>query len=256
MSATTSAARASLGTRALVLATLAEASAVFAGLFALTKIQHNMHSDITLAQDNATLVQRWEGPLSVVVERVSNQWLAQAGPVAAASALLYSLLLAIPLITLGWVWWWHRAAYAPLRNSLCVLTFAALPLFAFFPVAPPRLHVPGTIDIVERYGLLGTSTTPGAQNAGNLYAATPSLHVAWACWSAYAVFVCLRGRFRRAAHLAWALPALAALDVVVTGNHYLLDVATGAGLTAGAIGVVAAYQWVAGRRDQRDLVLD
>ena len=58
----------------------------------------------------------------------------------------------------------------------------------------------------------------------NLYAAMPSLHVAWATWSAVAVITATRSRWR---HLAWLYPSATVLVVLASANHFLLDAADG-----------------------------
>jgi len=58
----------------------------------------------------------------------------------------------------------------------------------------------------------------------NLYAAMPSLHVAWATWCAVAVITATRSRWR---HLAWLYPWATVVVVLASANHFLLDVAGG-----------------------------
>ena len=58
----------------------------------------------------------------------------------------------------------------------------------------------------------------------NLYAAMPSLHVAWATWSAVAVITATRSRWR---HLAWLYPWVTVLVVLASAHHFLLDAAGG-----------------------------
>jgi hypothetical protein len=58
----------------------------------------------------------------------------------------------------------------------------------------------------------------------NLYAAMPSLHVAWATWCAVAVITATRSRWR---HLAWLYPSATVLVVLASANHFLLDTVGG-----------------------------
>jgi hypothetical protein len=58
----------------------------------------------------------------------------------------------------------------------------------------------------------------------NLYAAMPSLHVAWATWCAVAVITATRSRWRQ---LAWLYPWVTVLVVLASANHFLLDAADG-----------------------------
>jgi membrane-associated phospholipid phosphatase len=65
------------------------------------------------------------------------------------------------------------------------------------------------------------------------FAAMPSLHIAWAVWSAVGVWCLTRRKAIRA--LAVAYPILTCFVVLGTGNHYLLDV------VAGAVTVAVAF---------------
>ena len=221
---------------------LAEGMGLVAAYVAFTWIQDQLGSDVVRAHANASTLQRLEGAGAGALERGANEWAAGVSWLGSASALVYSLLLMAPPVVLGWLWLRHRADYPRLRTCLVVLTAASVPAFALFPVAPPRLHVAGTIDLVATHRLLGSATSPGSPHAGNLYAAMPSLHVAWALWCAYAIWFCVRRRNVLAAQLAWMLPVVAAADVVMTGNHYLIDVAAGVLLATCAISVVSLSQ--------------
>jgi hypothetical protein len=59
-------------------------------------------------------------------------------------------------------------------------------------------------DILVTHDILGAADPHGATSLVNLYAAMPSLHVAWAAWCATAIVITARSRWR---HLAWAYPA-------------------------------------------------
>ena len=78
----------------------------------------------------------------------------------------------------------------------------------------------------------------------NLYAAMPSLHVAWAAWCAVAVITATRSRWR---HLAWLYPWVTVLVVLASANHFLLDVAGGlAVLGLGLLGTTGKQRWPCG----------
>jgi membrane-associated phospholipid phosphatase len=62
----------------------------------------------------------------------------------------------------------------------------------------------------------------------NQLCAMPSLHIAWATWSAIAVWRMTAKRWLRA--LALVYPLLTTFAVIATGNHYLADALAGAGL--------------------------
>jgi membrane-associated phospholipid phosphatase len=110
---------------------------------------------------------------------------------------------------------------------------SAVPVFAAFPVAPPRLAGLGIADTVSEQAtvqLTGRSTI-----FYNQLAAVPSLHVGFAVAVGVAVAYALRPRWAKALALLWG--PVVSLSVVATGNHYVFDIA--AGLVVTALGFLA-----------------
>jgi hypothetical protein len=119
--------------------------------------------------------------------------------------------------------------YRPARNALMLMNGVALVIFVLLPVAPPRLlSGSGFIDVVV------ASHTFGSWEAGNSslsqhvdrFASVPSLHVAWSVWVLRCVMASSSSRVLR--FLAGGHVVLTAGLVVVTGNHYIVDVVAGA----------------------------
>jgi len=110
-------------------------------------------------------------------------------------------------------------------------------VFWVWPAAPPRFSVPRMTDILVTRDILGAAHPRGTTSLVNLYAAMPSLHVAWAAWCALAVITATRGRWR---HLAWLYPAATTLVVLASANHFLLD-AVG-GIAVAGLGMLAAIR--------------
>src|SRR5215472_1333092 len=86
----------------------------------------------------------------------------------------------------------------------------------------------------------------GPDSLVNLYAAMPSLHVAWAAWCAVAIVTATRGRWR---HLAWFYPAATTVVVLASANHFVLDAA--AGLAVMAAGLLATRRRAPGHAPAR-----
>jgi PAP2 superfamily len=157
--------------------------------------------------------ERW---LHVDIEPSLNH-LAAARPVLAETAgYCYGLahFIVTPLV-LAWLWLRRPAAFGPLRSALVLATTAANVVFWTWPVAPPRFAVPGMTDVLVRYRILGAGDAHGPDSLVNLYAAMPSLHVAWAAWCAAAIVAATRGRWR---HLAWLYPAATTFVVLATAT--------------------------------------
>ena len=130
-------------------------------------------------------------------------------------------------LVLAWLYLRRPTEFAGLRSGLVLATAAANVVFWVWPAAPPRFSVPRMTDILVTRDILGAAHPHGATSLVNLYAAMPSLHVAWAAWCALAVIAASRSRWR---HLAWLYPAATTLVVLASANHFVLDAAGGLGL--------------------------
>jgi PAP2 superfamily len=124
--------------------------------------------------------------------------------------------------------------YTRLRNTILATWLLSIPVYAAFPVAPPRLADVGLVDTI-------TSQTGFAMDSKlttsfyNELAAVPSLHVGFAVAVGIAVAAAARNPVVKGVALLWG-PTIA-LAVVATGNHFVFDIA--AGLVASAAGYVA-----------------
>jgi membrane-associated phospholipid phosphatase len=181
---------------------------------------------------------RWvidlERSMHVALER-SVQRAFEAGP---AEWVLSNVYLAAQLVVLpaSLVWLYRRSprVYRRLRDTVVAAWLVAVPLFAIFPVAPPRLAGVGLTDTVSHdaaVALTGHSTI-----FYNPYAAVPSLHVGFAFAIGIAAQATLRARWARALALMWG--PLITVSVVATGNHYVFDVVAGLLVTGLAHAVV------------------
>lgn len=128
----------------------------------------------------------------------------------------------------------------------------ALVGYSAFPLAPPRLLPEhwGFVDTLLLYGpryygdATGSSVFNGygiLPSTVNVYAAMPSMHVAWSAIAGILFAASLNGR-RWPVVLAIVHPALMAFAVVVTANHYLLDIVAGLVVLAAAIAIVRAFK--------------
>ncbi len=131
---------------------------------------------------------------------------------------LYWPSVALALVVL---WLHDRSRYLLLRNALFVSAAVGIVIFAVFPASPPRF-MPGYVDTLAQAG----QRTLGADSPwANAYAAVPSFHVAWpAIAGAVVSQICRVPLLALACHVPAALIAGA---VIVTGNHFVLDVIIG-----------------------------
>jgi hypothetical protein len=152
----------------------------------------------------------------------------------------------LPVVLGALVWAYLTAAredYLRLRDALLASGAVGMVVYATYPVAPPRM-VPGFVDTVTRSSLDAFAHPAGIANE---IAAMPSFHVAWLVVIAAVTAPRLRSRTWRVA--CWAYPALMALAVVSTGNHWVLDVP--AGVAVAVVGLVVARRLAAARARAR-----
>ena len=209
--------------------------------------------DLTTATDHAQWVVGLQQSIGVNVEASVQS--ALHGTV--AIWILNNLYLAAQVVVVpgALVWLYRRdhALYLRLRNTVLATWLIAMPIYAIFPVAPPRLADVGLIDTITQNGgvRLDSALTTSFYNP---LAAVPSLHAGFAL----AVGVALAAHFRNplAKLVSWAWAPTIGLAVVATGNHFFFDIAAGIVVTiAGYVVGNAVDRHFAGRRPWRRPVL-
>jgi hypothetical protein len=192
------------------------------------------------AGDPATAVRHahWilgiERTMGVAIEASVQRALDSGVPIWLLSNVYLAAQFVVPPAAFMWLYRHSPATYRRLRDTVLATWLIAIPVFALFPVAPPRLAEAGIADTVsDQVGvaLMGRSTI-----FYNPLAAVPSLHVGFAVAIGVALFIALRSRWAKSLALLWG-PTVA-LAVLATGNHYLFDIA--AGLVVTAVGFGAA----------------
>ena len=125
---------------------------------------------------------------------------------------------------------YRREHYYSLRN-VCLLTGAlGLFVFAFFPVAPPRLTDLPLMDTVTEGASGYRQILP--VSLVNQYAAMPSFHAGWNLAVGVVVFRATRHWALRL--FALLMPAAMAFSVIATANHFVIDVIVGVALVTAA----------------------
>jgi membrane-associated phospholipid phosphatase len=173
-----------------------------------------------------------ESAMHLRIEDTLNSWLTGQGFLRMLAVDYYQYVhVSVALTVLVVCYVRSPAAYRPVRNALVLTNVVGLAIFAIYPAAPPRL-LPGAgfVDSVADAGF-GSSHGP---IPADQYGALPSLHLAWATWVAVTGFALTRRRAPRVLFVAH--PILTAIVVVATGNHYVLDVASGV-----LLGIAAAW---------------
>jgi len=118
---------------------------------------------------------------------------------------------------------YRRDRYVLLRDAVLVSAAIGFLFFALYPVAPPRLADPELLDTVTLHSDAYRALQPPGFT--NQYAAFPSLHFGWNLLAGVAVLGATTVVPLRA--LAIIGPAAMAAAVVLTANHYVVDVVGG-----------------------------
>jgi hypothetical protein len=202
--------------------------ALFAGIYLLYDGARWMFKgSLPVARRHAHWVIRLERHLHIAVESsVQHAFSFGVAEFGLAEVYLVAQLLALPTVLI-WTYFRHRDVYRPLRNTIAALWLSSIPIFALYPVAPPRLAgigIHGTVGHQAGVALTGHSTI-----FYNPYAAVPSLHVGIAFAIGTAIAATRHHRWAQAVAFSWG--PLVTLAVIATGNHFVFDAATGLLLT-------------------------
>ena len=210
-------------------------AAIFAAAYVVYQLCRTVATGSeALAVENAHRVLGAEAVLGLDVEAAAQRaldgtiWL---------TALSWVYLAAQPVvipIVVVWVYRRSKPVYRVLRNTLIAGWMLALPVYALFPTAPPRLAGVGMPDSVSAESgiALHSDVTTLFYNP---FAAVPSLHCGFAFACGLAVAAAARSRPLRIAGLVWG--PLVSVSTVVTANHYVVDLGAGLAVTAAGLAV-------------------
>jgi membrane-associated phospholipid phosphatase len=141
-----------------------------------------------------------------------------------------------PIYAIGlYLFFFKRERFVLFRNAFLISGALGLLVFQLYPMAPPRL-VPwpyGLVDTLSAFSKVNYHTESAFVNE---YAAMPSLHAGWNLLICVAFVGAVRNPGLKA--LGFILPVLMAISVMVTGNHFVLDIV--AGYAVAGIGLAAA----------------
>ena len=143
-------------------------------------------------------------------------------------------------VTMIWLVWRHGDVFLRLRDAMFTSAALGMTVFVTFPVAPPRLLDNGMVDTITEHSVSYRVLQPPA--FVDQYAAMPSLHAGWDLLVGISIATAASSALLRA--IGCLLPMLMTASVVVTANHYILDVVVG-------ILVVLCGNYVALRLERR-----
>ena len=185
--------------------------------------------EIPKATAHAHWIMRLEEGLHVSVERSVQRALDSGAPIWVLNHLYLIAQFAVVPGALIFLYRYSPPVYRTLRNTLLATWLLAVPIYALFPVAPPRLAGVGIVDTISGQSEASLNSHV-ATSFYNPFAAVPSLHAGFAFAVGIALAAALRPRWAKALALLWG--PLVSLAVVATGNHYLFDIVAGLLVTA------------------------
>jgi hypothetical protein len=144
----------------------------------------------------------------------------------------------LPVVVLVVLYVKAPARYRRWRNVMVLMLGLGLVGFWLYPLMPPRL-MPARYGFVDtaadffnfgpqvrvQLGPRGHPSAAAVAAYGNLYAAMPSLHMAWSTWCVLALWPLVRRRWVRI--LLVLYPVAIFFCIVVTANHWILDAVGG-----------------------------
>jgi membrane-associated phospholipid phosphatase len=201
--------------------------------------------DVALLHSYRLLDLEWKHGL--FVEQRLERFFLQFQPIMNAIDVFYVLGHLVGTIgVLIWIYVRRREQYAFVRNLLMLTTAIALVAFYVYPTAPPRmLGNYGFVDPLQLHHFVGEGGAQPSSYTYNPYAAMPSLHVGYALVVAWGLFVAERKTWIKVAAIFY--PVVMAATVIISGNHWILDVA-GAVVTVAIAGIgVLTLSWLGAR---------
>jgi membrane-associated phospholipid phosphatase len=137
-----------------------------------------------------------------------------------------------------WLYFFRNESFYFVRNMFAVSMGLALIGYTLYPTAPPRFFDEyGFVDTINDFSSVNHDSAL-AKLFINPYAAVPSMHCAFALMIGVTGFQLVRNRIIKTLWVAW--PLLVAWVVVVTGNHYWVDIVLGWAVAVGAV-LIARY---------------
>ena len=193
--------------------------------------------EVALSFEHARELVGLERELGLFFEPALQSWALDVGWVADAANWMYvNSHFTVTTTFLIWLYLARNRAFYFVRNMFMIAMGLALVGYMIYPTAPPRLLPEwGFTDTVASF--LGPEGSSSASVLYNPYAAVPSMHVAFALMIGIPAVQLVRHRVLK---VLWGIyPALVTFVVIVTANHFWMDVALGA-MVAGVSAATAS----------------
>jgi hypothetical protein len=208
---------------------IAEA-ALMVGLFVLYKlVRYAVRGQASEAFAHAREIIHLERALRFFTEpSLQHLVLHHPGIVRALNRYYVGMHFPVTIVALIWLYVRLPEAYLRTRRVLVITTGLGLVIHVLYPLAPPRM-LPGFgfVDTGMEFGPSAYGAGSAFQGIANQFAAMPSLHFGWSIIIAIAIIRNGRTSLR---WLIVAHPVLTTAAIVLTANHYWMDVIAAAAL--------------------------
>lgn len=191
----------------------------------------------SLAYDHALDVLQVQGALGANVELDLQRWVLDRGDLILLFNNIYAYYMygfyacAMVLLILA------PERYRYLRRVFIISMIVALPWYALYPLAPPRFMEPFGWPFVDTLAVYGPNYfSDSGLVAANRFAAMPSMHCGWTLVAGLMIAAALPGRWLGRT-IGGLLVGLVAVTVIVTGNHYWLDIVAGWAVVGAAVAI-------------------
>jgi membrane-associated phospholipid phosphatase len=194
--------------------------------------------DVTAAFHNGRTIIDFQRELGTLFEPALQRVVEGSSLLIDLTAFTYWLSqFAVVGMALLWVYFRRHDAFFRFRNALITANLIGLALYVLMPTAPPRMFPDaGFRDTLAEHSVVSHESVAALANP---YAAMPSLHAMDALVVGVVMAALVRGRWAKAAWLAW--PPWVWFAVMSTGNHYWLDIAAGVAIAVAA-GMVVYHE--------------
>lgn len=180
-----------------------------------------------VAYDHALDILRYQGWLNANFELGWQRWVLDRGDLILVFNNIYAYYMygfytcAIILLVTAPV------RYRYLRRVFIISMIVALPWYALYPLAPPRFMEPFGWPFVDTLAVYGPNyfSESGLVTA-NRFAAMPSMHCGWTMVAGLMISAAVPWQWVGRTLFVF-LTLLLAVTVIVTGNHYWLDIVGG-----------------------------
>jgi membrane-associated phospholipid phosphatase len=189
----------------------------------------------SVAYGHAQDVLDFQGALNANIELDLQRWTLERGDLILLFNNIYAYYMygfyacAIALLILA------PERYRYLRRAFVISMVLALPWYALYPLAPPRFMEPFGWPFVDTLAVYGPNYFSESGLVGaNRFAAMPSMHCGWTLMASLMIAAAIPHRWLGRT-IATVLVAVMALTVMVTGNHYWLDIVAGWAVVGAAL---------------------